>query len=80
MIDQFFNAFTISSLLAGHSPNETTLNLPPPMAGFGVTPGGHRGQPQGQPGGDNQLGRFGGHQHQAVGPHQGHAGRGNQWP
>ena len=60
MIDRFFNAFTISSLFTGHSGNETSLNLPPPMAGFGGTPGGecHQGQPgtphQGQAGGGNQ--------------------------
>ena len=51
-----------------------------PSTGQAFQFGGHQGQPQGQPGGDNQLGRFGGHQHQAVGPHQGHAGQGNQWP
>ena len=68
MIDQFFNAFTISSLFTGHSGNETSLNLPPPMAGFGGTPGGEGHQ--GQAGGGNQLGRFGLQQSQAGGGNQ----------
>ena len=52
VIDQFFNAFTISSLFTGHSGNETSLNLPPPIAGFGGTPGGEGHQGQASSGGN----------------------------
>ena len=73
MIDQFFNAFTISSLFTGHSGNKRSLNLPPPMAGFGGSAGGegHQGQ---APGG-YQFGQG----HAGV-QHQGQAIAGNQWP